>query len=184
VQLAVAQPATAGAASSWVVETGSLSFSVAQMGAPVTGSFADWAAEIVFDETPDAEGRYGSVSVMIGIDSLALGSVTQQARGPEFFDAENHPTARFSGEIVAGEGDGFVARGALALAGAEVPVALPFTLAIDGDRATAVGQVVVDRRDFGMGESYPDEKTVGFDVTIDAELSAVRAGAAGADGGA
>lgn len=185
VQLAVAQPASgAASASAWVVETGSLSFTVAQMGAPVAGSFADWAAEIVFEEIADSEGRHGAVSVTIAVDSLTLGSVTQQARGPEFFDAENHPAARFAGEIVAGDEEGYVARGTLTLAGAEVPVALPFTLAIDGDAATARGRVAVDRRDFGMGESYPDEKTVGFDVTIEVELSAVRARAPGVANGA
>lgn len=185
VQLAAAQPARGAAdAAGWIVEAGSLSFGVAQMGAPVTGSFADWAAEIVFEETPNAEGRHGAVSVTIAIDSLSLGSVTQQARGPEFFDAQNHPTARFTGEIVAGADAGYVARGTLALAGAEVPVALPFTLAIEGDRAAARGRVAVDRRDFGMGESYPDEKTVGFDVTIEIELSATRASAARPAGGA
>ncbi|MGP9820874.1 cytochrome b/b6 domain-containing protein [Salinarimonas sp. NSM] len=185
----VALPATTAEAtpSSWVVESGELTFSVRQMGTPVTGRFAQFDADIAFEETPDADGRHGSVTVAIPIASMTLGSVTAQARGPEFFDAEAHPSARFAADIVAagdaGHAGGYRAVGTLALAGAEVPVALPFTLEIVDGVATASGTVTVDRRDFGMGESYPDEATVGFSVEITVDLTARRAGT-GEGGGA
>ncbi|WP_029030020.1 cytochrome b/b6 domain-containing protein [Salinarimonas rosea] len=187
----VALPATpvAATSSSWIVESGELTFTVRQMGSPVTGRFARFDADIAFEETPDADGRHGFVTVAIPIASMTLGSVTEQARGPEFFDAESHPAARFAADIVAaekgggeggeagGEEGGYRAQGTLALAGAEVPVALPFTLDIVDGVATASGTVTVDRRDFGMGESYPDEATVGFSVEIGVSLTARRGGA-------
>ncbi|GGK51842.1 cytochrome b/b6 domain-containing protein [Salinarimonas ramus] len=184
----VALPATVGATTpaSWIVESGELTFTVRQMGSPVTGRFGRFDAEIVFEETPDADGRHGSVTVVIPIASMTLGSVTEQARGPEFFHAEAHPAARFSADILAAEeGDADVpyrAEGTLALAGAEVPVTLPFTLEIVDGVATASGTVTVDRRDFGMGESYPDEATVGFSVEIDVSLEARRGGVAAGEG--
>ncbi len=60
--------------------------------------------------------------------------------------------------------------------GVEHPVALPFTLAIEGDTARMESKVTLDRRDFGMGPSYGDEKTVGFTVDIEVALMAKRGG--------
>ncbi|WGH78343.1 cytochrome b/b6 domain-containing protein [Jannaschia ovalis] len=163
------------ARANWTVEEGTLSITVTQMGAPVTGRFADWQAAIDFDETPRADGTLGTVEAVIGTGSLTLGSVTTQATGPEFLDAAGFPTARFDA-VIRAEGDGYVADGTFGLRGVEIPLVLPFTLQIDGDRATMAGQVALDRRDFGMGAAYPDETNVGFGVTIDVALIALRDG--------
>jgi len=157
---------------SWRVEEGRLGFDVTQMGSTVSGSFADWSAEIIYDPQAPAERR-GSVAVTIAIDSLSLGSVTSQAKGADFLDVENHPRSRFEATIRETD-DGHVADGMLSLAGAQVPVSLPFRLRQDGDRASAEGAVRVDRRDFGIGESHTDESAVGFGVDIIVALDAVR----------
>lgn len=165
--------ASAGAdGPSWRVEEGRLGFDVTQMGSSVSGSFADWSATITYDPQAPAESR-GAVEVLIAIDSLSLGSVTRQAKGSDFLDVENHPTSRFAATIRETD-EGYVAEGVLELAGAEVPVNLPFTLVRDGDRAAAEGVVRVDRRDFGIGESHSDESAVGFSVDIVFALEAVR----------
>jgi len=164
------QPVTGGP--SWRVEEGRLGFDVTQMGNTVSGSFADWRAEIIYDPQAPATRR-GSVAVTIAVDSLSLGSVTSQAKGADFLDVENHPRARFEATIRETD-DGHVADGMLSLAGAQVPVSLPFRLRRDGDRASADGVVRVDRRDFGIGESHTDESAVGFGVDIIVSLDAVR----------
>ena len=156
----------------WLVESGTLQFTVSQLGSPVTGSFSDWTASIAFDETP-FDGKYGDVEVLIAIDGMTLGSITAQARGAEFFNAQAHPTARFEAAILPA-GEGYVADGVLTLAGASVPLSMPFSLAIAGARASMEGSVTVDRRSFGMGASYPDEGVVGFAVRIDVSLTANR----------
>lgn len=120
---------------------------------------------------PDMSGR---VAVKIKTATLTLGSVTEQAAGPDFFDIAAHPVALFTAEITP-EGAGYIAKGKLALRGAEVSVALPFSLNIDGDVARMTGQLSLDRRDFGMGASYKDESTVGFGVRVDVTLTAKRA---------
>jgi cytochrome b561/polyisoprenoid-binding protein YceI len=164
-------------ASEWQVQEGTLSITVQQLGAAVTGSFADWTAAISFDETADAQGTHGSVGVEIAIGSLTLGSVTNEALGADFFNAADFPTARFDAVIRAAEGGaegGYVAEGTLSLRDAQVPVALPFALTLDGDQAAMTAEVVLDRRDFGMGETYPDESTVGFSVAVSVALQAIR----------
>jgi cytochrome b561/polyisoprenoid-binding protein YceI len=164
--------APAAAPGQWRVEEGTLSFAIAQMGAKVEGRFATFAAEITFD--PAAAGEeVGRVAVSVDIASLSLGSVTAQALAPDFFDAATHPQARFTATLHRA-GAGYEARGTLSLRGVERPLTLPFTLALDGARATMAGEVTLDRRDFGLGAAYPDEATVGFAATVRVALTAVQ----------
>lgn len=163
------QAATAG---NWQVSEGSIAFRVRQMGAEVEGRFGIWSAEIIFDETP-VDGRNGQVTASIDLASLALGSVGDQAKGPEFLDVAKHPTATFTADIRP-EGAGYVAEGTLDLHGQSRPLSLPFALQIDGDGARMTGTVALDRRDFGIGAGYEDEETVGFAVTLDIALTARR----------
>lgn len=162
-------------ASDWAVRDGSLAITVEQFGNEVRGEFADWRAAIAFD--PRASGRMGSVEASVAIGSLTLGSVTEQAMGPDFFAAATHPTATFAADIHRA-GTGYEARGTLTLKGVQVPVTLPFTLRIDGDRAEMAGRTTLNRLDFGIGGSMPDERNLAFAVGVDIALTAVRGGAA------
>lgn len=159
-------------AGNWAVETGTLSITVQQLGSAVTGSFAQWQADITFDE--DAPGPVkGSVVVTIDIASLTLGSVTSNALGADFFDAATHPTATFEGDITA-DGDAYVVPGTLTLKDVTGDVPLAFTLAIDGDTATMEGTARIDRRTFNIGQTYADESTVAFGVDVAVDLTASR----------
>lgn len=161
---------TATAAGNWQVVEGALSFSVRQMGAEVTGTLPAWTADITFDPDRDTGNR---VRVSIDTTGLTLGSVTDQAKGVDFFDVATHPTALFEADILRA-GDGYEAKGTLTLRGVTVPVDLPFTLTLEGDMARMTGQATLDRRDFGMGTSYGDEETVGFSVVVSVDLTASR----------
>lgn len=169
-----ADPVQTGAAlqsgaGNWAVEGGTLAFVVRQMGADVQGTLGGWTADIAYDEA----GRSGRVRVTIPLSAMSLGAVTGQAAGPEFFDSANHPEAVFAA-LISDRAGQLVATGTLSLRGREVPVELPFDLTITGDKARVNGTVTLDRRDFGMGPSYPDETTVGFMVRVDVALTAHR----------
>ncbi|CAM3339249.1 cytochrome b/b6 domain-containing protein [Paracoccus nototheniae] len=166
-----APPATVleQAASDWQVLEGQLGFSVTQMGTQVQGGFSDWTAAISFD--PDS--GMGDVRVTINMDSVTIGSVTDQAKGNEFFDVTANPTAVFEGRIRP-EGAGYVAEGPLSLRGQQMPVTLPFTLQITDGVARMQGQTAMDRRDWQVGATYADEATVGFQVAVDVSLTARR----------
>ena len=171
-QTAGAAPAAATAGANWQVQEGALSITVKQMGSAVEGSFANWQAAIAFDESP-TDGKNGQVEVVIDTTSLTLGSVTQQAKDKDFFDTATFPEARFTADILPAA-TGYEARGTLVLRGVEKPVTLPFTLVIEGDSARMEGEARLDRRDFGMGEKYPDESSVGFEVVAKVVLTATR----------
>lgn len=165
--------AMAAPESEWQVQDGSLELRVTQMGSEVTGSFGAWRADITFDERT-REGTHGEVEVVIDTTSVRIGSVTEQARGPDFLDVAEHPSATFTAEI-RGADTGFVADGTLSLSGAEVPVTLPFTLDIQGDTARMQGATTLNRLDFDIGESHSDPETVGHAVEVLVELTATRA---------
>ncbi|MEL6610269.1 MAG: YceI family protein, partial [Pseudomonadota bacterium] len=159
-------------ASEWAVQDGSISITVRQFGSDVTGTFSDWTSDISYD--PDAAGdQKGTVATTINIGSLTLGSVTNQALGPDFFDLEGFPTATFDAILVDRDGQ-LTADGTLTIKGASVPLAFPVFLALDGDTATVTAQTQVNRMDFNVGTSQPDESSLGFAVGIDIALTAQR----------
>ncbi|WP_371153662.1 cytochrome b/b6 domain-containing protein [Jannaschia sp. 2305UL9-9] len=165
--------ASVSAPSDWTVEEGTLAITVQQLGSAVTGTFADWQAAIAFDEAPRADGSLGTVEVAVATGSLTLGSVSDQATGADFLASEAFPQAVFEAVLLPG-GENYVAEGTLSLRGVEVPLSLPFTLTLDEGRATMSGGVTLDRRTFAMGETYPDESSVGFAVEVSVDLVARR----------
>lgn len=167
------EPVLEAVESGWIVQDGTLAITVRQLGSDVQGSFADWTAAINFSETPDADGSYGDVEVQIATGSLTLGSVTAQAKGADFMDTAQHGVAVFDAEILA-DAQNYKAEGTLTLKGIEVPVILPFSLQIDGDTATMQGQTRLNRTSFNIGETYPDESSLGFDVAVEVTLTATR----------
>jgi len=158
--------------SEWAVQSGEIGLEITQFGNKVQGAFADWTAEISFD--PEIrEGAAGSVDVTIAIASLTLGSVTAQAMGADYFAAEEFPTARYSGSLLASE-TGYVADGALTLRGVTREVDFPFTLEITDGVAQMQGGTTLDRLSFEIGQSLGDETSLGFDVEIALAVTARR----------
>ncbi len=168
----VAAPAPVVASGgNWSVDSGTITFTVAQMGTDVDGRFANWQADIQFDEA----SRTGQVTVSIDTASLSLGTVTKQAKETEFFDVLTHPTAVFSAAIAPGaDATSYVAAGTLALRGMTLPLEMPFTMTIVDGKAAMSGRVEIDRRAYKMGQSYPDTTSVGFGVKVVAEVTATR----------
>ncbi|MEM9639561.1 MAG: cytochrome b/b6 domain-containing protein, partial [Pseudomonadota bacterium] len=114
--------------SDWTVQEGQIAITVTQLGSDVTGSFGDWTAAITYDETV-TEGVAGTVEVTISIGSLTLGSVTGQALGADFFNAETFPTAKYTADLIRTT-EGHTADGTLTIKDQSVPVAFPFELQI------------------------------------------------------
>jgi polyisoprenoid-binding protein YceI len=171
-----AQPPAAELAevqSGWSVENGTLAIEVTQMGSPVSGEFADWTAAITFDD-PAAPGPAGTVEVVVSIPSLTLGTVTSQAMGADYFDSTQFPTAAFTADIEK-LAAGYEARGTLTIRDQTVPVVLPFTLTLDGDKAEMSGSLALNRLDFGVGQGLADESSLAFAVNVTVDLTAQRA---------
>lgn len=164
----------APAGGEWLVEDGTLAITITQLGSEVEGGFTDWLAAIRFD--PDSiEDEKGDIVVDIAIGSLTLGTVTDQALGPDFFDETTFPTASYSGPIIENPaGDGYLVTGTLTIRDVSIPMDLPFFLTIEDGIANASGSLTLDRRDFGIGSAYQDESSLAFSVDVSVTLTASR----------
>lgn len=158
--------------SDWIVQEGSIAIGVTQFGSVVEGQFTDWTANITFDPTIQG-GPSGQVEVIIAIGSLSLGSVTDQAMGPDFFDASQFETATFSADIITSI-DGYIAEGILTTKETSIPVSMPFRLSLENDDANVQAQLTLNRMDFGIGANMPDEGSLAFAVDVVIELDANR----------
>ena len=165
-------PALEQVASEWQVDEGSIGLVVTQFGSEVEGSFADWTAAISFDADAQS-GKAGEVTTTVSVPSLALGSVTDQAMGADFFNAESFPTAVFQADINLTDA-GYVADGTLTIKDQSIPISLPFDLTLDGDTARMSGSTTLDRRAFGIGQSVTDAATLAFEVAVNIALVATR----------
>ena len=162
----------ADVASDWTVQDGAITITVSQFGSPVEGRFESWTADIAYDPAI-RNGFSGQVEVVIAIGSLTLGSVTDQAMGPDFFNATQFETATFKADLVSGV-DGFVADGTLSIKDSTLPLSMPFRLSVEGDNANMQANLTLSRIDFGIGANMPDESSLGFSVDVQIELTATR----------
>jgi polyisoprenoid-binding protein YceI len=115
----------------------------------------------------------GDVTTVISIGSLTLGSVTSEAMGADYFDAETFPTATFTAQIKP-DGDSYIADGSVTIKDVTVPVQMPFDLILDGDTAQMTGTVTLERLAFNVGESQTSAANLGFDVIVNITLTAQR----------
>ena len=174
--LLAASPALA---SDWTVDPGRrrLGFSGTQTGTPFQGSFGTWQAEIGFDP---AHPETGHAKVTIDLASAKTGDTQRDTAlpQPEWFDTASHPQASFEADhFVAKGGDAYEAPGKLTIRGIGKDVVLPFTLAIDGDKATAKGHLSLVRTGFGVGQGvWATGEWVALDVGVDVDLTATKAG--------
>lgn len=174
-----ASPARAAEAASaaWSVDYGKsrLAFSAIQTGNKFEGHFERFDAKIVFDPA-DLSGA--SIDVDINISSVKTGDRQRDVAlpGKEWFDAKGYPAAKFLStdveEMASGE---YVAHGALTIREVTKKIDLPFSLAIDGNEAHAIGEVELVRTDFGVGQGeFATDEWVGFGVTVKIDITANR----------
>lgn len=158
------------AASDWQVQDGTIAIRVTQFGSVTEGQFSDWTSAITYDP----ETGTGDVTTTIAIPSLTLGTVTDQAMQTDYFNAAEHPTATYQGNI-SREGDGpHMATGTLTLKGTAIPVSFPFDLTITDDTATMTGTLTLNRIDFGIGSD--DTGSLAAEVEVTLNVTAAKGG--------
>jgi polyisoprenoid-binding protein YceI len=172
--LIVAPLARAAPAPAWAVDkaASSIRFASSFSGAPFSGAFSRWDADIHFDP---ANLAGSSATATIDVASGATGDADrdQALPTPAFFSAARFPRAIFTvhGFKSLG-GNRYQAVGQLTLRGVTRPLVLPFTLAIANGRAHMNAEVALDRLAFGVGQnewrattSLPAQVKVGISLT-------------------
>jgi polyisoprenoid-binding protein YceI len=169
--------ATPSSAAHWTVDSAKsrLAFTVAWSGEPFTGVFKSWKADIDFD--PAALGHSKAV-VTVDLASEASDSPDDDdgLNGALGFAVDRYPQARFETVGIKRSPNGsYVADSKLTIRGVTKPVALPFTLAFEGNRVHMVGKTVMLRSNFGVGQGeWTSAKPVAHEVTVSVDLTATK----------
>ncbi|MFA7457551.1 MAG: YceI family protein, partial [Micavibrio sp.] len=164
-------------ADEWAIvqSSSTLSFRTTMYGTPFTGVFSHFDGDIRFNP---ADLDMARADIVIALTDVKTGDADRDSSitGPEWFDTERAAAARF--ETLQFDhlgGDEYLAIGNLTLRGVTMPVKLPFTLVIDGDTARMTAHTTLNRLDFGMGgKGWDDAATVGHDVDVLIDLTAIR----------
>jgi len=163
----------AAAEPAWRLEPAAsrLGFSATQAGAVFEGRFTRFQAEIRFDEADLASSRF---EVTVDTASADTGEARRDEilTGPDFFWAEQYPTAVFEATEFTRAGNAYLARGTLILRGVSkpVPVRFRFERSAEGG-AGLVGSTRLRRLDFGVGQGeWTATEWVGDEVEVSFEL--------------
>lgn len=177
--LAVLLLASPANAADWIIQPAQsqLGFSGTQTGAPFKGSFAKWTGQITYDPANPAAAH---VKITVDTASAATGDTQRDGAlpGADWFDVTAFPQAVFEATgFVAKGGNNFVADGTLTIRGIAKKLSLPFTLTIAGKKATAIGQVILLRTDYGVGQGvWTTGDYVGLNVDVTFTLVATQSG--------
>jgi polyisoprenoid-binding protein YceI len=129
---------------------------------PRTGTFEKFTGTAQMD----AEGKTLK-SVVLEVDTASLQTpiekLTNHLRSEDFFDVEQHPTAKFeSSNITAGE-----VTGTLTLLGNTKEITFPAEVKIDGNNLEVRASFKIDRTEFGMDKLQEGvEKEVTINITV------------------
>jgi len=170
--------ATAAQAATWVVDpaTSVLGFTGSQSGKPFDGIFTKWSAKIDYDPANPAAAK---VVVTIDTASATADEPQKDEALPEsdWFDVAQFPQAKFEANGFKPKGgNAFEAPSKLTIRGISKDVVLPFTLAINGDNAHAIGKLPIIRTDYGVGQGqFADGKTVALEVAVTLDIWAKKA---------
>jgi polyisoprenoid-binding protein YceI len=149
-----------------------LAFEGTQGGVPFQGSFDQFSANISLD--PD-DLTSASINVTIDPASATSGSAERDGTLPsaDWFDVATHPEATFTSTTISQTENGYLAEGTLTLKGTSQAASLPFTLAITGEEAHAMGALTIDRGDYNVGTGALSPM-VGAEVVISFDVTAIR----------
>ncbi len=157
-----------------------IGFAVPIMGglSQVRGKFTDFTVTIVYDDKDVSKSSVDAVIKTASIDT-GIEPRDKHLRTADFFDAEKYPEITLKSSHVMKKGKGFIAHGTFTMHGVSKEIALPFTInGISKDPKTgktslgATARIAVNRKDYGINFSRPDNPTFIGDV-IDVELNII-----------
>lgn len=157
--IAAATLLTQGAwALDWTVNpaTSKLGWQARFNGQEVNGIFKTWKSQINFDP---ANLATSSITIEVDVSSVdsADASRDETLRSADWFNAGQFATAKFTSSKITATPNGdihnrYVAAGTLTINGVSKPLALPFTVNINGSNASAQGELTLSRGAFNVGQ--------------------------------
>lgn len=168
----------------WTLDTNHslVQFGIKHIFSTVSGSFSDFEGRIFFD--PENLGK-SSFDFTVQVKSIDTGNTKRDnhLRSKDFFEASTWPTMTFkSAKITRGQGNSYVATGAMTLKKTAKTMAIPFIYHGMAPSPFNKKQVVagfdtefdLDRLDFGVGNGkFHKMGVVGREVRVKISLEAL-----------
>lgn len=149
------------------VRQSALSFNYRQMGVPMEGKFAGFAAKVSFDPANLAASR---AQIDVNVASIDTGSAdaNDEVLGKKWFDAKAYPLASFvSGQVKPLGGNRYQALGKLTIKGRTLDIAAPVTFVQQGKFGIFEGSFDIKRLSYAIGTGeWTDVGTVADEVQI------------------
>lgn len=146
-----------------------LTVEIIQMGSTVKGQFVDWSASVLFDPDNLAAAR---IEAEVNVTAFDFGDLSDRAVSDEFLNAATFPTALFFSDVIVANGDDFIARGQITIAGVKQPLDIGFSFKQTDGLAIVNGTASIQRLDFGIGKDFPDDSSVGRQVQLSMSIIA------------
>ncbi len=147
-------------------------FTATQAGAPFSGEFTGWNADMRFDTSTPASGVFD-----VRIDLTTVGTRDQDRDAtlatPEWFDSETHPEARFLTGVIAEHDGKFHANASLTIKETTKTVDFRFTVERAGTDRVLRGSAKLDRLELAVGTGdWTDTETIGQTVEVEVQVTA------------
>lgn len=164
------------AAAKWTIGAGSsIAFATTWSGDPIKGGFSKFSGNVQFSPTALAKSH---VDITIATASVFSGDGQRDEtlKSADWFAPGSFANAVFKASDFRQTSAGhYVARGSLSIKGVTMPLTLPFTLTITGDKAVMTGSAVVDRIAYKIGEGeYAATDEIPAAVKVDVQIQATR----------
>lgn len=160
-----------------VQDDSELRFIARQQGAPFTGRFGAFSANVQFDPAQPQDGQIRAEVDVRSADSKNRDrDEYMQAR--DFFYSRKYPNATFETTAIGpapGDEPAYVAQAKLTLRGKTREVTMRFTFEqTAGEGAHLRGSVLLNRLEFGIGQGeWRDTSEIGDEVRVEIELALV-----------
>jgi polyisoprenoid-binding protein YceI len=156
-------------AQNWKPVSTSFTFTTKMLGIKVDGKFKGFLGSIVFDENNlQAASISGTVDAStIDTDNSLRNSHLKEKE--EFFEVAKYPKIKMASTAIQKTATGYVGTFNLTIKSITKSIKIPFTVNIDGEKATFKGTTQVNRKDWKIGGN-----TVGMssDVTLNLTINA------------
>lgn len=161
------------AATEWIPDTKSsaIQFTIKNFGTDVHGSLSGLKARIYFDEK-DLDHSSFEGSVKVNTINTGINRRDKDLMQEKYLDESDNPTIIFRTGKIVKSGDGYIAKGTLAIKGRQQVQEWPFTFEKKGDKGIFRSSFTLDRMNFGIGGNGP---IMGKQIHVNLEVPASKA---------
>lgn len=157
----------AASAQTLLPEKSTLTFTGKQMGAPFTGQFKKFQAQVQFDPV-HLNQSYTHLQIDVTSTSLPSKESETELKGKNWFDTARFPQAKFESTTIKPQSNGYLVLGKLTIKNTTKTVSVPMNAKKRADNTWEfTGKISLNRLDFQLGQGmWADLETVANEVDV------------------